>query len=132
MCVFVYNYSYYYDVNLSVFIGFMFFSGFVVSIINGMLFKVVPFLVWLHLNRKLAFTEKGLSGVPTMNEVISRKKMLQQYYCHMAALLLTVLSFFKADVFFYPAMLSWLLSLSLLFYYLLNSVQLYYMSLKNQ
>ncbi|RDH85645.1 MAG: hypothetical protein DIZ80_01565 [endosymbiont of Galathealinum brachiosum] len=130
ICVFVYNYSYYFEVSLSVFIGFIFFTGFVFSIINGMLFKIVPFLVWLHLNRKLAFTEKGLSGVPTMNEVISRKKMLRQYYCHMAALLLTLLSFYKGAVFFYPAMLAWLLSLGLLFTYLLQSVRLYYVSLK--
>ncbi|MFK5948047.1 MAG: hypothetical protein QM500_04650 [Methylococcales bacterium] len=131
VCVFVFNYSFFFEKNMSVLIGFIFFSGFVFSIINGMLFKIVPFLVWLHLNRKLAFTEKGLSAVPTMNEVISRNKMLRQYYFHVAALLLTLSSFFKPEVFFYPAMICWLLSLGLLFTYLLQSVHLFYESLKD-
>jgi len=126
LSVFVFNYAYYYAIDLSVYIGFIFLGGFVYSIINGMLFKIVPFLVWLNLNKKLAFKGGGLSSIPTMNEVISRKKMLRQYYLHMLALLFTLCSFFMPKIFFYPAMTLWLLSLSVLFVYLLQSVQIYY------
>lgn len=126
LSVAVFNYAYYFSIDLSVYIGFIFLAGFVYSIINGMLFKIVPFLVWLHLNKKLAFKSGGLSSIPTMNEVISRKKMLRQYYLHMLALLLTLCSFFMPKIFFYPAMILWLLSLSVLFIYLLQSVQIYY------
>ncbi len=130
VCVFVFNYGFYFNKDIDVFIGFIFFMGFSFSIINGMLFKIVPFLVWLQLNKKLAFTKKGLSSVPTINEIISRKKMLFQYVIHMLALLFTLLSFLNPYIFFYPAMLVWLLSVSLLFVYLLQSVQVYYISLK--
>ncbi len=126
LSVFVFNYAYYSGVDLSVYIGFIFLGGFVYSIINGMLFKIVPFLVWLHLNKKRAFKGGSLSSVPTMNEVISRKKMLRQYYLHILALLFTLFSFFVPDIFFYPAMILWLFSLSVLFLYLLQSVQIYY------
>ncbi len=129
--VLLFNYEIMFHGNLNVYVGVVFFCGFVVSIINGMLFKIVPFLVWLHLNKKLAFTEKGLSSVPTMNEVISRKKMLYQYILHMCALILTLCSFFFPNVFFNIAMIVWLLSFGILFFYLLQSVRMYYACLKS-
>jgi hypothetical protein len=120
------NFNFNFNLSLGVLMGVVFFSGFVMSVINGMIFRIVPFLVWLHLNKKLAFTQKGLSAVPTMNEVISRKKMLYQYYLHITSLILTLLSFVMPVVFFYPAVLLWLMSLGLLFIYLLQAVRLYY------
>ncbi|MCW9014000.1 MAG: hypothetical protein OQL06_09475 [Gammaproteobacteria bacterium] len=111
--------------DLSILIAIVFLTGFAFSVINGMLYKIVPFLVWLHLHRKLAFTNKGISGIPTMNEVISREKMLHQYYLHVVALILTVLAYFMPAVFFYPAALAWLTNWSLLFVHLVQAIQLY-------
>lgn len=125
LCVVIFNIDMLLVLNLDMLIGFLFFVGFVISVINGMLFKIVPFLIWLHLNKKLAFSGKGLSAVPTMNEIISRKKMLRQYVLHVAALILTLLSFFIPAVIFQLAMLIWLMSFSLLFWYLLQAVKLY-------
>jgi len=131
LSVLTYNVDSLFSLNLDVLTGFLFIVGFAMSVINGMLFKIVPFLVWLHLNRKLAFTDKGLSAVPTMNEVISRKKMLHQYVLHVGALILTVISFFTADWFFEMAMMAWLLSFSFLFFYLLQAIRLYYVRIKD-
>lgn len=132
LSVALFNYSMMFNKNLSVLIGFVFFIGFVVSIVNGMLFKIVPFLIWLNLNKKLAFTDRGLSSVPTMNEVISRKKMLRQYFLHLTSLIITGVSFFIPTVLFNLAMIVWLMSFGLLFLYLLQSVRLYYAVIKNQ
>ncbi len=130
LSVLAFNVEMLFSYNLHVFVGFVFFVGFVMSVVNGMLFKIVPFLVWLHLNKKLAFSDKGLSSVPTMNEVISRKKMYRQYLLHACALLLTALSFFLPAYFFYIAMIVWLVNFSLLYIYLLQAVRMYYSCLK--
>ncbi len=111
--------------DLSILVGLLFFTGFVLSIINGMLYKIVPFLIWLHLHQRRSFTDKGVSGIPTMNEVISRKKMLHQYYMHAIALLFSVLAFFIPAVFFYPAAIAWLISWSFLFTHLVQALQIY-------
>lgn len=118
------------DAQLSVLIGILFFTGFVFSVINAMLYKIVPFLVWLHLNKKIAFTDRGIADIPTMNEVISRKKMLYQYYLHILALVLSVLTFYLPSIFFYAMALAWLINWSLLFIHLLQAVKLYQDCLK--
>jgi len=130
LCVFIFNYDRYYEVDLSVLTGYMFFYGFVISVINGMLFKIVPFLVWLNLNKELSQSTVGLSSIPTMNEVISRKKMLFQYYIHLSSMLFVLLSFLVPTVFFYLGTILWGLSLAILNVYMYQSVRLYYSVLK--
>lgn len=126
LCVFIFNYDLYYDIDLSVLTGYVFFYGFVISVINGMLFKIVPFLVWLNLNKELSQSTVSISSLPTMNEVISRKKMLFQFYIHLSALLLTLMSFLVPTVFFYLGVTIWGLSLGILNVYMYQSVRLYY------
>lgn len=48
-------------------------GGFILSIMQGMLYKIVPFLVWFHLNAK------GYMNIPTMNEMIDKKLAKMQY-----------------------------------------------------
>ncbi len=67
------------------------FSSFVFSILFAMLYKIVPFLVWFHLNAKGYFT------APLMHEVISPKQSRTHFYIH----LFTILSSFIALVFPY-------------------------------
>jgi len=125
-CVLIFNYDRYYEIDLSVLTGYVFFYGFVISVINGMLFKIVPFLVWLNLNKELSQSTVGVASAPTMNEVISRKKMLFQYYIHLSAMLFTLLSFFVPTFFFYFGVVLWGLSLTVLNVYMYQSVRLYY------
>jgi len=61
--------------------------GFIVSIINGMIYKIVPFLTWFHLNAK------GLFDIPTMREMIPIKNMQRQYYIHISSVILFILGF---------------------------------------
>lgn len=59
----------------------------ILSLITGMLYKIIPFLAWLHL------TKKGLRSVPTMRELLPDRFARKQLYCHfcmMASLLLVL------------------------------------------
>ena len=68
------------DVYLAVFIG----GGFILSILTGMLYKIVPFLVWFHLNAK------GHFEIPTMREMINAKVAKTQFCFHILSLVLLI------------------------------------------
>lgn len=110
----------------SMLLGLLFFTGFVISIINGMYYKIIPFLVWLHLNRKLAFTDRRLSSIPTMNEIIPQKYSFIQFLLHFFSIILTISAIVYPTIFFYPAAISWLLSWSLLSILIVKSLLIYW------
>jgi hypothetical protein len=70
------------DPRAAVWLGVLLLSGVFVSAISGMLYKIVPFLIWLHL--------QGLGGLnsvpPTMNQMIAERAMRRQFYAHLVAL----------------------------------------------
>jgi hypothetical protein len=73
-----------FDPRAAVWLGMLAVVGVFVSAINGMLYKIVPFLIWLHLQNLC-----GLHSVPpTMNQMIAEKTMRWQFYAHLAALAL--------------------------------------------
>ncbi|MCP3688328.1 MAG: hypothetical protein GY784_07935 [Gammaproteobacteria bacterium] len=95
----------------SVLIGVIVIIGFACSVINGMLYKIVPFLVWLHLrlpvmSGKVSPGEK--SNTPNISKVINKKSMLVQFWLHLLATTLCCISavfkgywvYFAASVFF--------------------------------
>lgn len=58
--------------------------GFAVSVINGMLYKIVPFLVWLHLNNRLQTAGAWQGKVPNMKQVIRDRRARPQLWLHAA------------------------------------------------
>jgi hypothetical protein len=66
--------------HLELAIGLAVLPGCFVSLINGMLYKIVPFLVWLHLQPKVR-------QPPNMNQIVEDKAMRGQLWLHWAALL---------------------------------------------
>ena len=65
-------------------LGVLMIAGVFVSAIAGMLYKIVPFLNWLHLQRA-----SGLHSMPpTMNQMIAERHMRGQLYVHLLALVL--------------------------------------------
>jgi hypothetical protein len=60
----------------------LFLLGFAMSLMHGMLYKIVPFLVWFHLFRGGV---KG--GVPNMKEVIPETWMWRHLWLHRSTLL---------------------------------------------
>jgi hypothetical protein len=65
-------------------LGVLALPGVFVSAINGMLYKIVPFLNWLHLQRLM-----GLGMLPpNMKEMIPERAMVTQMRLHFAAIVL--------------------------------------------
>ncbi len=61
--------------------------GFVISLMNGMLYKIVPFLTWFHLN------SKGKFNIPTMRDMIPSKLVKIQFYMHIISVVLLFIGF---------------------------------------
>lgn len=69
------------------------FGGFV-SVITGMLYKIVPFLVWLHLQNL-----GGVRMAPNMKKIIDEKSMHYQMLSHfVAVILLSAAVFLPAEL----------------------------------
>jgi len=65
-------------------LGTTYIAGFAVSVINGMLYKIVPFLVWFHLQSR----HRHQAGLPTVKEIIPDRRAYHQMLVHLSALLL--------------------------------------------
>ena len=59
--------------------------GFVYSVINGMLYKIVPFLIWYHLQERMVGS--GMKA-PNVKEVIADRAASKQIFLHLAGLIL--------------------------------------------
>ena len=129
-CMLMYLYAEAVSADLDAAIGMTFIFGFVVPIINGMLYKIVPFLVWLHLSRKLAFSEHRRK-IPTMHDIISNERGMMQFGLHLLATLLTILTFINQTWFFYPAGIAWLLNFVLFWMNLVGAATIYSRTLNN-
>jgi hypothetical protein len=80
----------------------LFLLGFAMSLIHGMLYKIVPFLVWFHL-----FRGGVKRGVPNMKEIIPEAWMWRHLWLHRGTLLAALFA-----PWWYPA--AWLVALGLL------------------
>ncbi len=65
----------------------IFVAGFAMSLIHGMLYKIVPFLVWFHL-----FRGGMKNGVPNMKEIIPEPWMWRHLWLHRTTLLAALLA----------------------------------------
>jgi len=94
--------------------------GFVVSIMNGMLYKIVPFLTWFHLNAKGIFT------IPTMRDMIPIKNMQIQFYFHLSSLILFFIGFsMDSSIIIRLAIILFIISNIIFFINLFRSVKIY-------
>lgn len=69
----------------------LFMGGFGVSVVNGMLYKIVPFLAWFHLQAQL---QARAGSIPTMKNMIVERRTRWQFRLHLAAVGLLVVSLF--------------------------------------
>ena len=89
--------------------GFLFIAGFAVSAVNGMLYKIVPFLIWFHLQSLLM----GAAKVPNMRQIMPEAGMRRQMWLHFAAVPALALSVLWPPL-IYPAALLFGVSMLLL------------------
>ncbi|MEE8394783.1 MAG: hypothetical protein V3S29_01925, partial [bacterium] len=73
--------------------GALYLLGFAGSIVSGMVFKIVPFLVWLHRFSRLA----GKVDVPLLRDIVSPGQTLWQWRGHLAMLALLLLALITAQ-----------------------------------
>lgn len=104
----------------SLLIGILMIVGFGVSIVSGMLYKIVPFLVWHHLQQRLIGVK-----VPNMRQIISDRTAMLQFRFHLAALLLLLAGALWPDALARIAALVFGVSSALLWSNLLRAVLLY-------
>ena len=85
-------------------IGALILVGTAMSVTNGMLYKIVPFLAWFHLqNRQMALGLVGTVKVPNMKELLPDRPARRQYYLHLTTLSLIILAIFWPDYLARPA-----------------------------
>lgn len=95
--------------------------GSFVSVITGMLYKIVPFLIWLHLQNQ----GKGKVTAPNMKKIISERAMHGQMLSHFAACGLLFFGVLWPAWFAYPAGIGLALSGAWLLANLYAALQVY-------
>jgi len=110
-----------YIVMVSILIG----GGFILSIMMGMLYKIVPFLVWFHLNAK------GYMSIPTMNEMINKKLAKLQYLLFIISLIGFMFSYYIPSILPIFA-ITFILSMLILEYNVISPVLIYLRTLKTK
>lgn len=96
------------------------FGGFM-SVILGMLNKIVPFLVWLHLQNR----GRGRVIAPNMKKVLAQRRIDRQMLVHLLALALLLLAVFWPRWFVYPAGLALIVAGGWLLANLLSATAVY-------
>ncbi len=75
------------DAEIINFTGLLIGGGFIMSVIAGMLYKIIPFLVWFHLNGM------GYMNIPSMGEMVHKKMALVQFLLSLLSLALFASAF---------------------------------------
>jgi hypothetical protein len=84
-------------------LGILLIVGFAVGVINGMLYKIVPFLAWFHLQAELL----GRAKVPNMKQLLPDAVIWRQWWAYLATfLLLLAAAAVHPTSFTYPAALA--------------------------
>lgn len=66
----------------------LFAFGFLYSLLQGMVYKIIPFLAWFHLN------SKGYFSLPTIREFIDEKYIKIHFFFHIFSLLFFIMAYF--------------------------------------
>jgi hypothetical protein len=108
----------YFNSEYTVLVALFFGLGFLLSIMMGMLYKIIPFLVWFHLNGA------GYMSIPTMNEMIDKRLSKLQFFLFLFSSLGFVVSFFFSEYLWFFA-LTFIISMAILEYNIATCALLY-------
>lgn len=103
-----------------VFLGVLAIGGVALSVVNGMLYKIGPFLVWFHLQTQMA----GRGTVPHMKKILGDPPQRLQFRVHLVALALLLGAPWWGPL-AYPAGFALAVSMALLLRNLLGIMHLY-------
>lgn len=100
---------------LAILIGF----GFLYSLLQGMVYKIIPFLSWFHLSSKGYFT------VPTMREMISEDMIKIHFFLYVSSVGFFLISSFLSNIFIYIAASLFILSNIMFLFNCLTAISKY-------
>ncbi len=103
-------------------LGILFIIGFAYSTINGMLYKIVPFLMWYHAQSIVRADSKNVLSI---QKILPDRAAARQFWVHLAALLLLVGAAMWPALLARPAALALCLSAGWLGFNLYISVRSY-------
>lgn len=86
---------------LDMLIGTLLLPGFAVSAVNGMLYKIIPFLLWHNAQRRSPI---ALAFIPKVKQYISESAARRQFYAHFCALLLLCISCLETQFLLFAAL----------------------------
>jgi len=110
---------------LGLLFGVLMIAGFSMSAVSGMLYKIVPFLIWLHLNNYIQGKDRTRGMIPNMKQIIPERNVCLHFRAHNLMLLLSFLAVFWPDYFLRPAALLLIVTSTILFRNLYSALHLY-------
>ena len=110
-----------YIVMVAILIG----GGFILSIMIGMMYKIIPFLVWFHLNGM------GYMSIPTMNEMINKNLSRLQFILFIGSLVGFIFAFYYGWV-LQISSISFILSMMILEYNMVEPMLVYRKTIKTK
>ncbi|HEX2529884.1 MAG TPA: hypothetical protein VHK70_00255 [Burkholderiaceae bacterium] len=109
--------------------GVLFMAGFAYSAINGMLYKIAPFLTWYHLQITIP---AGSVKIPNAKRILPDEATRKQFYAHLIALALMVAASLWPMPLVYMAAGAFAVSSCWLWLNLLQTARLYYRFMRNE
>ena len=111
-------------------LGTLMIHGFAMTSINGMMYKIIPFIIWLHLsthNKKLRDKDarEAQVKVPHMRKIIPEAAGHWQFRCHLSSLVLLLMATIWPLWFYYPAAFMFAVAQAFLLFNLLKAVHFY-------
>ncbi|RXJ98867.1 hypothetical protein CRU98_08880 [Arcobacter sp. CECT 8986] len=88
----------------SYFLTILFAFGFLYSLLQGMIYKIIPFLCWFHLS------SKGHFNIPTIREIINEDLIKIHFYIYLLSLVFFILFGFFNELFLHIAACLFILS----------------------
>ena len=104
--------------------------GFAITTVTGMTYKIIPFIIWLHLSaRNKILRDEGMREsqvkVPHMRKIIPEAAGFWQFRIHLVSLIALSLTSIWPALFYYPAALTFAISQVLLLLNLLKAASFY-------
>ncbi len=113
-------------INEDLAIGVLLIVGFTMSIISGMLYKIVAFLIWLHLTNEIDMSSRWAMNIPNMKQIIPDRHARWQFWFHGLALALLMVSLCQITWVIQTAAVCLFLSSLYLFRNLISATLLYH------
>jgi len=109
-------------------LGVLFIVGFAGTLINGMLYKIVPFLIWYHAQLN---ARPGVRTIPGVRDLVPDHATAGQFRAHLVALLLLTAATVLPDMLARPAAIAMCISSGWLLHNLLRAVRVFTRSEQN-